>query len=297
MNRPTIGLLAPGEMGHAVAGFLQRSGLRVITNLAGRSEKTAERARKARIDAVPDDATLAAESDIFLSIAPPGDATGIARRLAAAARTRPTPLVYVDCNAVSPATAKAIGGIVAPAGFIYVDAGIIGPPPKEGEARTRLYASGAAAEQFARLRESGLDIRVVDGGIGAASAVKMCYAALTKGLMAISTQVMTAANQNGVADALRAELTISRPWVLDEINTGLPKIPPKAYRWVSEMEEIGTTFAAAGFSADMFNAAADIYRQIATLESASGIRTADDYAAALLAALVDGGTRRSTAAD
>jgi len=294
--RPTVGLLAPGEMGHAVAAILQRNGVRVITNLAGRSERTAERARKARIDAVADDAALARESDIFLSIAPPGDALGIARRLAAAARPRETPLVYVDCNAVSPATAEALGAIVVPAGFAYVDAGIIGPPPREGESRTRLYASGDAASQFSRLRDYGLDIRVVEGGIGAASAVKMCYAALTKGLMAISTQVFTTAHRLGVVGALRAELATSRPWVLDEAEQGLPKVPPKAYRWIAEMEEIGATFAGTGFSADMFKGAADVYRLVAAMEPGN-VRTAEDYAAALLAAIVDGGKRQPTAAD
>ena len=292
--RPTVGLLAPGEMGHAVAAILQRNGLRILTNLAGRSGKTAERARKAQIECVADDATLARESDIFLSIAPPGDAVGIARRMAAVTQPRQTPLVYVDCNAVSPATAKAIGAIVTPAGFTYVDAGIIGPPPREGEARTRLYASGPSAESFVSLREYGLDIRAVDGGIGAASTLKMCYGALSKGIMAIATQAFTTASHLGVADALREELTISRRWVLDEAQQGLPKVPPKAYRWVAEMEEIGATFAMAGFKPDLFNGAADLYRQIATMKPGT-VHDLDEYAAALLAALADG--RRSTAAD
>lgn len=296
MIRPTVGLLAPGEMGHAVAAILQRNGVRVVTNLAGRSEQTVARARKAQIETVADDAALARASDIFLSIAPPGEAMGIARRLAAAATARATPLVYVDCNAVSPATSHRIGAAVAPAGFAYVDAGIIGPPPREGETKTRFYASGAPAEGFARLREYGLDIRVIEGGIGAASAVKMCYAALTKGLMAIATEAFTTASHLGVADALRAELTTSRPWVLDEADKGLPRVPPKAYRWVAEMEEIGATFASAGFTPDMFQGAADVYRQVATMESGP-VSNADDYASRLLAAINDRGKPRSTAAD
>jgi len=279
-------------MGHAVAAILQRGGVRVITNLAGRGEQTAARARKAGIEPVTDDAALARDSDIFLSIAPPGEAMGIARRLAAAAAHRGTPLVYVDCNAVSPATAHAIGAVVTPAGFSYVDAGIIGPPPREGESKTRLYASGPHADAFARLGKYGLDIRVVEGGIGAASAVKMCYAALTKGLMALASQAFTSASQLGVADVLRAELAISRAWVLDEADKGLPKVPPKAYRWIAEMEEIGKTFAAAGFSPDLFEAVADVYRQIGAMDS-TPLKDADQYAAALLATL----TRRSTAAD
>lgn len=292
MIGPTIGLLAPGEMGHAVAAILQRGGLRVITNLSGRSEQTASRARKAQIEAVADDAALARESDIFLSIAPPGEAMSIARRIVAAASRRSTRLIYVDCNAVSPDTAREIGAILAPAGFAYVDAGIIGPPPREGESRTRIYASGPEAAAFARLREQGLDIRVVDGGIGAASAVKMCYAALTKGLMAIASQAFASASRLGVAEALRAELATSRAWVLDEADKGLPKVPPKAYRWIAEMEEIGATFASAGFSPDLFEAVADVYRQVGAMEPGP-IRDADQYAERLLAAL----TSRPTAAD
>ena len=279
-------------MGHAVAAILQRGGVRVITNLSGRSEQTAARARKARIEAVADDAALARDSDIFLSIAPPGEAMGIARRLVAAAARRSTPLVYVDCNAVSPATAHEIGAVVSPAGFAYVDAGIIGPPPREGESKTRLYASGPHAATFARLREQGLDIRVVEGGIGAASAVKMCYAALTKGLMALASQAFASASRLGVAEALRTELATSRPWVLDEADKGLPKVPPKAYRWIAEMEEIGATSAAAGFTPDLFEAVADVYRQVGAMEPGP-LKDADQYAERLLAAL----TRRPTAAD
>jgi 3-hydroxyisobutyrate dehydrogenase-like beta-hydroxyacid dehydrogenase len=290
--RPTVGLLAPGEMGHAVAAILQRRGVRVITNLAGRSEQTAARARKVQIEAVHNDTALARESDIFLSIAPPGEAAGIARRLAAVAAPRSNALVYVDCNAVSPATARDLGAIIAPAGLAYVDAGIIGPPPRKGESRTRIYASGPEAATFARLAEFGLDIRLVEGGIGAASAVKMCYAALTKGLMAIASQAFTTAQLLGVAEVLRAELATSRPWVLDEADKGLPKVPPKAYRWIAEMEEIGKTFAAAGFTHDLFEAVADVYREVGGMEPGT-FKDADQYAAGLLAAL----TRRSTAAD
>ncbi len=279
-------------MGHAVAAILQRGGARVITNLSGRSEQTVARARKAEIEAVGDDATLTRESDIFLSIAPPGEAFGIARRLAAATTRRSTPLVYVDCNAISPASARDIGAIVAPAGFTYVDAGIIGPPPREGEAKTRFYASGAEAGRFARLREHGLDIRLVEGGIGAASAVKMCYAALTKGLMAIASQAFASASQLGVAETLRAELATSRPWVIEEADKGLPRVPPKAYRWIAEMEEIGATFAAAGFTPDLFEAVADVYRQVGAMEPGP-LKDADQYASGLLAALA----RRPTAAD
>lgn len=292
MIRPTVGLLAPGEMGHAVAAVLQHRGVRIITNLAGRSEQTAARARKAQIETVADDAALARESDIFLSIAPPGEAASIARRIASAAVPRSKALIYVDCNAVSPATARDLGAIIAPAGFAYVDAGIIGPPPREGESKTRIYASGPEAAAFARLGEFGLDIRLVEGGIGAASAVKMCYAALTKGLMAIASQAFTAARQLGVADPLRAELAASRPWILDEVDKGLPKVPPKAYRWIAEMEEIGKTFAAAGFSYDLFEAVADVYRQVGEMEPGT-YKDVDLYAAGLLAALA----RRSTAAD
>jgi hypothetical protein len=198
---------------------------------------------------------------------------------------------------VAPDTARDIGVIVEAAGLTYVDAGIIGPPPKPGETKTRFYASGAQAPAFARLAQYGHDIREVDATIGSASGLKMCYAALSKGFLALLTQSLVTARHLGVAGALRDELALSRPHVLAEADRGLPQIPGKAHRWIAEMDEIAATFAAAGLSPAAFRAMAEIY-QFVSGAAGRPIVTAEDYAAALEAAAAAARpARRPTAAD
>lgn len=294
MSLPTVAILAPGDMGHAVGALLRGHGIRVVTNLAGRSAASTERARKAGFEALADDLALVQAADLFLSIVPPAEARAVARRVAAAARAGRVPLTYVDCNAVAPSSSRDIEVIVEAAGLAYVDAGIIGPPPKPGETRTRFYASGRHAPVFASLAQYGLDIRVLDETVGSASGLKMCYAALTKGFFALLTQSLVTARHLGLANALRDELALSRPHVLAEAERGLPQIPGKAYRWIAEMEEIAATFAAAGLSPAVFRSVAEVYEFTA---SAAGrpMATAADYAAALEAAAQSG--PRRTAAD
>lgn len=294
MTRPVVGILAPGEMGHAVGAMLRGNGLRVLTNLAGRSPASIERARIAGLEAVADDDALVRGIDLFLSIVPPAEALPLARRIAGAARAAGVKPLYVDCNAISPASAREIGVLLGQAGLPYVDAGIVGPPPRPHETKTRLYASGNEAPRFAALGQYGLDIRVLDGGIGAASGLKMCFAALSKGTLALATQVVVTAEQLNVAEALRAEWALGRKWVLEEVDR-LPQVAPKAYRWVAEMEEIGATFAGAGFTPDLFNAMAELFQTIADAEM-TDVRSAQAYAEKLGAAL-NPAARRPSAAD
>lgn len=298
MSFRTVAVLAPGDMGHAVGAVLRQGGLRVVTNLAGRSARTAQLAKTAGIEPVADDATLVQSADILLSIAPPAEALGIARRVAAALRATPSPLTYVDFNAISPRTACEVSDIVGPAGAVFVDGGIIGPPPKPGENKTRLYVSGAEAGRVVALARPGLDIRAIDGAPGAASALKMCYASMTKGMMALATQAFVSAETLGVSAALRAEMAASRADVLADIERNLPRVPPKAYRWVAEMEEIASTFADSGFSPQVFEGIARVYRMIAdsplgheTPEARSRGATVADYVGILAGQL----TRKSAA--
>jgi len=298
MTFQTVAILAPGDMGHAVGAVLRQGGLRVITNLAGRSTRTAQLAKAAGIEPVADDTTLIRSADILLSIVPPAEALGIARRAAAALRAAPSPLVYVDCNAISPRTTCEVGDIVGAAGAVFVDGGIIGPPPKPGDGKTRLYVSGAEAARVAALARPGIDIRAVEGGPGAASAVKMCYASLTKGMMALATQAFVSAEALGVSGVLRAEMAVSRADVLADIERNLPRVAPKAYRWVAEMEEIASTFADAGFSPQIFDGIARVYRVVAdsplgreTPEARSRGATVADYVGILAGQL----TRKSAA--
>lgn len=288
----TVAILAPGDMGHSVAAVLRHGGLRVLTNLAGRSPRTAQLAKQAGIEPVADDAALVRSVDVLLSIVPPGEALSVARRVAAALRNTGSKLVYVDCNAISPRTTCEVGDIVTAAGAVFVDGGIIGPPPQVGGTKTRLYVSGAEAGRVVELARSGFDIRAVEGAPGAASALKMCYASMTKGMMALATQAFVSAETLGVRQALATEMAISRADVLADIDRNLPRVPPKAYRWVAEMEEIAATFADSGFTPQVFEGIARVFRTVAdsplgreTPEVRSRGATVADYVGALAAEL------------
>jgi len=259
----TVAVLAPGDMGHAVAAVLKAGGLRVVTCLAGRSARTRTLAARAGAEDLGDDAALVRAADVLLSILVPAQAEALASRIAAALRAAPTDLLYVDCNAIAPETARAVGAVVEAAGARFVDAGIIGPPPKPGARSTRFYASGAAAAELAQLCDHGLDVRVIGGRSGDASAVKMCYAALTKGTTAIMTELLVAAERLGIGAALHAELEHSQAAMVERMGKSVPAMVPKAHRWVGEMEEIARTFAGVGLTPLTFEGAAALYAFVA----------------------------------
>lgn len=273
----TVAIMTPGDMGHAVGALLRRNDLRVITCLEGRSARTRALAEQAGIEEVADDATLVREADALLSILVPAEALGLAGRMAAAVRATGADLLYVDCNAVAPQTARAIAETVEGAGARFADAGIIGPPPT-GDASPRFYASGAGAEAFARLRERALDVRPVGDQAGQASAVKMCYAALTKGTCSLMTQLSIAAERLGASEALRDEFAFSQPHHLEWMRRWVPGMVPKAHRWVGEMEEIASTFAAVGLTPKSFEGAANTYRMVAG--TPAGRTSPEDWAEA-----------------
>jgi 3-hydroxyisobutyrate dehydrogenase-like beta-hydroxyacid dehydrogenase len=259
---PTIAIMSPGDMGHAVAALLRGHGLRVITCLEGRSARTRALAEQAGVEAAPDDDALVREADLLLSILVPAQAERLAGRIAAALERTGTALVYVDCNAIAPQTARRIGQLVEAAGARFVDAGIIGPPPKGGT-RTPFYASGVHAKSFAALRDYGLDVRPIGERPGDASAVKMCYAALTKGTTALMTELSVAAERLGVTAALRQEFSESQQAALERMAHGVPAMIPKAHRWVGEMEEIAKTFEDCGLTPKTYLGVAEIYDFVA----------------------------------
>ena len=258
----TVAVMSPGDMGHAVGGALRAGGLRVITCLTGRSERSRALAEQAGIEAVPDDDTLVREADVLLSILVPAEAHALAERLATALRRTHAELLYVDCNAIAPQTVRSIAGVVEAAGAHFVDAGIIGGPPRLDRPGSgpKVYASGAQAPELAQLRDHGLDVRVMGLEIGQASALKMCYAALTKGLTALGTELLVAGQSLGIAEALEHELRTSQAQLYAGFERSVPGMPPKAYRWVGEMEEIAATFGAVGLTPKILEGAADLYR-------------------------------------
>ena len=258
---PTVAIVAPGNMGAGVGRRLTENKVTVLTSIAGRSEESAKRAREAGMRPVEECAL--AEADFLLSIIPPGDAHGLAKRLSpvlTAANKKP---VYVDCNAVSPPTVQKIADEIAATGCPFVGAGIIGPPPKPGSTNTKIYASGPAAAEFARLNGYGLIVRVLGGPVTAASALKMSYAGITKGFTALGTAMMLAATRGGSADALRAELAESRPDLLRYLSNQVPSMYSKAYRWVAELDEIASFVGDERAEHEMLAAAARLYERIA----------------------------------
>ena len=265
----TIAVIAMGEMGSGVARRLHERGATVITSLAGRSAASAARAEKAGAIPVATDDELVAQAACILSIVPPGDAVALAERLAPAISRAARKPIYVDCNAVSPQTAERIGAVLQGTGCTYVDAGIIGPPPGPNS-RTIFYASGPGAREFERLSAHGLTIRVMEGPNGAASAMKLSYAGITKGCTAIGSAMMLGATRGGTAAALLQELSESQPMLLNWMRGFVSRMPPKAYRWVAEMEEIAKFQEDDKAAAAMYLGIARFYEQIAAaLESPS----------------------------
>ena len=256
-----VAIIAQGSMGAGVARRLADHNVTVLTSLTGRSAASAQRAAEAGMLAV-DDARLA-EADFVLSIVPPGEALALAQRLApvlAAANHKP---VYVECNAISPSTMLKVAAAIGATGCAFVGAGIIGPPPKPGSSNTKFYAAGPFAKNFAGLNEYGLIVRVLEGPLTAASALKMSYAGITKGFTALGAAMMLAAARGRSAQALKAELAESQPELLRFLDRSVPGMYGKAYRWVAEMDEIADFIGEEFAESEMLAMSARFYERIA----------------------------------
>ena len=242
---PRVAILHPGEMGAAVGAALRAVGVDVSWLPAGRSSDTRARADRADIGPIDDLTSV----DIVLSICPPAHALDVARSVAG------FPGLYVDANAVSPATAAGVADIVTAGGAAYVDGGIIGPPPRD-RGTTRLYLSGDRAGEVAQVFHEGrIEPVVVDAGPFAASATKMTYAAWSKISAALLLSAHETAKALDVDDVLRAEWEISQPELLARLESAGRSATAKGWRWEAEMREVARTFADAG-QPDGFGAAA-----------------------------------------
>jgi 3-hydroxyisobutyrate dehydrogenase-like beta-hydroxyacid dehydrogenase len=257
----TIGILSPGDMGAAIGQALASRGLRVVAALDGRSARTQQLAGEAGLEDVGSVERMVEAADVVLSVLVPAEAVAAAERVAAALGSVGTSPLYADLNAIAPATTRRVGRIVAAAGARYVDGGIIGPPPRDRT--TRIYVSGEHAPELAPLADGVLEIVVAGDEIGQASGLKMCYAALTKGLTALGTELLVTAHRLGLGEPLRAELEHSQQALLAWLTRSIPAMPPKAHRWVGEMEEIAATFEGVGLTPRTLLGAADIYRWVA----------------------------------
>jgi L-threonate 2-dehydrogenase len=258
---PTIAIVAQGAMGSGVAQRLTENGVKVVTSLDGRSDASVQRAAAARMTPVSLQET--ARADYFLSIVPPSESLSLAQKMAALIGPSNKKPIYVDCNAVSPPTKVKIGAAIGNAGSPFVDVGIIGLPPRAGYDGPAMIASGGDAAQFVPLGAFGLKIRAIEGPVGAASAVKMSYAGITKGFTALGSMMMLAATRGGAGGELRAELERSHPAFVANFTRAVPDMFSKAYRFVGEMEEIADFAGEDEAARQMYLAIADFYRRIA----------------------------------
>jgi len=253
----TFALFHPGEMGAALGAALASRGFRVLWASQGRSTQTAIRARAASLEDACTIEQAVKAAEVVVSVCPPHAALALAREAVAQGFAG----IYVDANAISPATARGIGTVIDAAGGTFVDGGIIGLPPTAQKQPT-LYLSGTQAAAIAALfTGTNINAEVIEGGAGAASALKMCYAAYTKGTTALLAAVRALAEQEGV----------ERP-LLESWRRTLPDVPrqsenaaaaaSKAWRWTGEMEEIAATFASAGLPDGFHRAAGEVYQRL-----------------------------------
>jgi 3-hydroxyisobutyrate dehydrogenase-like beta-hydroxyacid dehydrogenase len=258
MSISTVAILSPGEMGAAVGAALHKGGMKIITCFEGRGAGTRERAEAAGFRGVDTLDALLTEADIVFSILPPEHATALAETVAEAMRRSGNTRPYCDCNAVAPDTARAIGAIINAAGAPYIDGGIVGSPPG-GPKPTRVFVCGPEAGVMDAFDGMSIAIRQCGPELGRASAIKMVYAAITKGTSALHAAVLLAAEKMGVTDELYGELAYSQGAVLKRMENMTPALPAVAERFAGEMREIAATLAAVGVPSGFHDGAAELY--------------------------------------
>jgi 3-hydroxyisobutyrate dehydrogenase-like beta-hydroxyacid dehydrogenase len=254
MAEVVVGLLHPGQMGSALGTQLREAGTSVLWASEGRSAETARRAEAAGLRDAGSVGELTQQSDVILSVCPPHAATKVAEAVVGFHG------LFIDANAVSPATSRSIGERIAAGGGQFVDGGIVGPPPKPG-APTRLYLAGPSAQVVADLFDGTLvEARIVSDRLGDASALKMTYAAWSKGTAAMLLAIRAVARAEGVESALLDEWRDSLPELPERSLRAARSADAKGWRWIGEMEEIAATFASAGQPDGFHLAAAEVFR-------------------------------------
>ena len=266
--KPIVAIVAQGAMGTGLASRLTGHGVTVLTDVSGRSEASRARARASGMTIV--DREELTSADIFMSVMPPAEALPFATIIAPILAHASRKPLFVDCNAVNPGTVQSIERVIESSGASFADVGIIGLPPTPGRPDPKLYAAGECAERLAVLNDYGLCVRVLEGPVGTASALKMSYGGITKGLLFVSSAMVLAASRAGVSLPLAAELAESEPQLLASLSRRIPDMLPKAYRWVAEMQQISDFAAADPAAAALYGAAAQFYERMAADSSSGG---------------------------
>ena len=259
---PTIAIIGAGAMGSAVGRRLVDGGARVLTVLEGRSDKTIARA----MDAGMERGSLAdiAQADLILSIVPPSTAIAVAKSLVGPLAATGKNATFIDFNAISPSTMGEVASVLSKADCEVLDGSIIGGPPEPGGAGPTFYVSGDPDHRSEVLTSLQFKVRRIDGPIGAASALKMVYAGISKGTIGLGAAMLLAAARSGSAESLRTEMAVSLPEVQSRLRKSVPSMYPKAYRWVAEMQEIAQFLGPANPASKVFEGLAEIFSTFAS---------------------------------
>ena len=266
MSRQTIGVLHPGQMGIAVAATAKNSGNAVYWASERRGPETRRRAESGGLLDAGSAAKLCESCGVLISVCPPEFAEEVAQE----AMRHQFRGLYIDANAISPERVQRMGEKLVRNGIRFVDACIIGLPAT-ARGQTWLWFSGGEAVEAASYFSGGpLETEILRGGVGQASALKMCYAAQTKGIAALRGAVLGAAQNLGVLEALERQCSRSGEW--PRMLASMRQVTPKAWRFVAEMHEIAATFEAAGMPPEFHQAAAEIYSRLAAFKGSGEAR-------------------------
>jgi putative dehydrogenase len=258
-----IGILSIGEMGYHWAKLLKEHGVEVMTSSRGRSEVTQKRAENAGVKSVPL-RRLVSDADLIVSIVVPSAARKIAAQVGKAlAKVGRKECLYLEANAISPMTAAAVADALAPGQAAFVDGCIIGSATKL--ARASVYVSGPRAEELRALADRGLRIEVLGAKIGQASAFKIVYAGLTKGLQGLLTELLLGARKFDLLQEIMRRYEESFPGLVGKVGGSIAALPIHAGRRAEEMRELRQTFRHHGLEAVIAPATAKILEQIAAL--------------------------------
>jgi 3-hydroxyisobutyrate dehydrogenase-like beta-hydroxyacid dehydrogenase len=261
-ERPTVGILYPGEMGSSLGRILSGAGLRVVTTLQGRGPRTQRLCREAGLEVVASLGEVVRLADVVVSVVPPWAALQVAREYAALAGMSVAGRVYVDANAIAPATAVAVGQVLTEVGIDFVDAAINGSAARLGSGAA-VYLSGTRAVEVAQLLGKCLQVQVVGDVPGKASALKGALAGLSKGLAALFVEIGVLAQEAGVADVFLERCRAFYPGIMEVVDRMLPTYPQHARRRAEEMAELDEAMRALGLQPDMVQAAGRVTRAMA----------------------------------
>jgi 3-hydroxyisobutyrate dehydrogenase-like beta-hydroxyacid dehydrogenase len=272
----SIGILSIGEMGYHWAKILTGRGVKVVTYAKDRSETTRQRAEKLGVECVPSLESLVKDADLIVSIVVPSGAKRVANKVAkATAKSGRRDLLYLDANAISPMTAAEIGKILQPSGVNFVDGCIIGSASKMDKGAV-IYVSGPQAGMIEELESYGFAVKVLGPTVAQASAFKVVYAGLTKGLQGLFVELLMGARAFGLLDEILKRYEESFPGLLDKVTSSIVGLRIHAGRRAEEMDELKRTFNHHGMKSFMAPAAQKVLQAIAALEvskpSDSGVR-------------------------